>query len=78
MAAETLEHTRGALTRGERMHTAWEADLATWAAREPEAAARWQAFRGGDVDTTALDTVRLGEPGDLIATRRGERVGVRM
>lgn len=70
VSPETLEHTREALTRGERMHTAWQADLAAWAAREPEAAARWQAFRGGEVDTSALDTVTLGEPGDIVATRK--------
>ncbi|TFD88573.1 transketolase [Cryobacterium lactosi] len=70
VSPETLEHTRGALTRGERMHTTWEADLATWATREPEAAARWRAFRGGEFSTAALDTVKLGEPGDKIATRK--------
>ncbi|ANP73536.1 transketolase [Cryobacterium arcticum] len=70
VAPDTLEHTRSALTRGERMHTAWEADLAAWAAREPEAAARWRAFRGGEFSTAALDTVKLGEPGDMIATRK--------
>jgi len=70
VSRETLEHTREALTRGDRMHTAWEADLAAWGTREPEAATRWQAFRGGEVSTAALDTVKLGEPGDLIATRK--------
>ncbi|WP_120339658.1 transketolase [Cryobacterium soli] len=70
VSPETLEYTRGALTRGERMHTAWEADLDAWAAREPEAAARWQAFRGGEFSTAALDTVKLGEPGDPMATRK--------
>ncbi|PXA68289.1 transketolase [Cryobacterium arcticum] len=70
VSPETLEHTRGALAHGERMHTDWEADLAAWATREPGAATRWRAFRGGEVDTAALDTVKLGGPGDLIATRK--------
>ena len=67
--AETLRHTRTARDRGERLHSEWEADLALWGARDPEAAARWRAFRGGVIDTGPLDDVPLGRPGDMIATR---------
>jgi len=70
VAPETLEHTRGAISRGERLHHDWEADLAAWSSRDPEAAARWAAFRGGEFDSSALDTVKVGAPGDSIATRK--------
>ncbi|WP_104163565.1 transketolase [Cryobacterium sp. N22] len=70
VTAETLEHTRGALARGEQLHRDWEADLAAWSSRDPEAAARWTAFRGGEFDSSALDTVKVGSTGDAIATRK--------
>ncbi|TFC48347.1 transketolase [Cryobacterium sp. TMT2-17-1] len=70
VAPETLEHTRGALTRGDELHREWEADLASWSTLDPEAAARWIAFRGGEFDASALDSVKVGSPGDLIATRK--------
>ncbi|TFC00483.1 transketolase [Cryobacterium mannosilyticum] len=67
---ETLAHTRGALTRGEQLHRDWEADLAAWSADDPAAAARWNAFRGGEFDSSALSAVNVGKTGDLIATRK--------
>ena len=70
VAAETLQHTRGALARGEELHRAWESDLADWHTTDPEAAARWSAFRSGEYSSAALDAVSVGATGDTIATRK--------
>jgi len=70
VSAETLRHTRGALARGEQLHTTWESDLDAWSTTDPQAAARWRAFRGGEFSTAALDTVSTGTTGDAIATRK--------
>ncbi|TDW31103.1 transketolase [Cryobacterium psychrophilum] len=70
VAPETLEYTRGAVARGEQLYREWEADRAAWGACEPDAVARWRAFRGGEFSTTALDTVNVGSTGDQIATRK--------
>jgi len=67
---ETLEHTSTAIDRGERMHRAWETELAAWSETDPAAAARWAAFRGNEFSTAALDAVAVGAPGDMIATRK--------
>jgi transketolase len=66
----TLEHTRTAVARGEQWHSAWEADLAAWQLSDPVAATRWSAFRSGEFDTSALDTIAVGAPGEMIATRK--------
>jgi transketolase len=70
VSEETLQHTRGALARGEQLHTTWESDLDAWSTADPQAAARWRAFRGGEFSTAALDTVSTGPTGDAIATRK--------
>ena len=70
IAPDTLEHTRGALARGEHLHSDWVADLTSWSTGDPAAAARWAAFRGGEFDSSALDTVNVGGAGDTIATRK--------
>jgi transketolase len=70
VSEETLQHTRGALARGEQLHTTWESDLDAWSTADPQAAARWRAFRGGEFSTAALDTVSTGTTGDAIATRK--------
>ncbi|TFD70527.1 transketolase [Cryobacterium fucosi] len=70
VAPEILEHTRGALTRGEQLHRDWEADLAAWSTGNPAAVARWNAFHGGEFDSSALNTLNVGSPGDMIATRK--------
>ncbi|SDH99769.1 transketolase [Arthrobacter subterraneus] len=68
--AEVLRHTRAAADRGDELYSAWQDRHNAWASEQPDAAARWESFRAGHLDSSTLSRVPTGSPGDLVATRK--------
>lgn len=68
--ADVLRHTRAAADRGDELYSAWQDRNNAWASAQPDAAARWESFRAGHLDSSALSRVPTGSPGDLVATRK--------
>ncbi|MFP5315102.1 MAG: transketolase, partial [Actinomycetes bacterium] len=68
--ADVLRHTRAAADRGDELYSAWQDRHNAWASAQPDAAARWESFRAGHLDSSALSRVPTGSPGDLVATRK--------
>ncbi|MEU2729757.1 transketolase [Streptomyces griseoviridis] len=66
---EVLDHTRGALARGARLHADWDAELARWAAEHPRAArARALAVAAPDPAAVAAALPAFA-PGESVAPR---------
>ncbi|WP_026545186.1 transketolase [Arthrobacter sp. 35/47] len=67
---EVLRHTRSVADRGDELYSAWQDRHKAWASAHPDAAARWERFRAGQLDSSALSRVPAGSPGDLVPTRK--------
>ena len=73
VSPEALAFTRRAVQRGLDLEAVWATDFASWAGSNPDAAARWLAFRSGtdqQAATVALNAVELGVDGTPMATRK--------
>ena len=64
-----LARSRELVERGRAAHEAWDAELATWAEREPERATLLERLRGGELPEGWADALPTFEPGKDLATR---------
>jgi len=69
VADEVLAHTRRALDRGARAHTAWDKRIAAWRTAQPERAAEFDRISKGELPAGWEEKIPVFEPGKAVATR---------
>ncbi|WP_217207625.1 transketolase [Streptomyces sp. AC550_RSS872] len=69
VADEVIEHTRGALERGQAARAVWEKSFQQWRDNNPERAAEFDRISKGELPTGWEEKVPVFEPGKGVATR---------
>ncbi|BDZ50603.1 putative transketolase [Frondihabitans sucicola] len=64
-----LEHTRKAVERGQAQHAAWNEQLSTWAAANPDKNALLNRMLAGDLPPELESALPVFEPGKEVSTR---------
>ncbi|KMS69898.1 transketolase [Streptomyces viridochromogenes] len=69
VADEVIEHTRGALERGQAARAVWEKSFQQWRDNNPERAAEFDRISKGELPTGWEEKIPVFEPGKGVATR---------